>query len=496
MRWMTSGANNARAAGAALAAWVLAVGSLVAAVGEPAAAAERTFRAGAFAQNIDPPEYPVSVNGGMADRQATRATDPLHARCLVLDDGRKRLAIVVCDSCMIPREVFDEAKQLASKATGIPPEQMLMSATHTHTAVTASGVFQSEPDPKYQRFLAQQIAKGVAQAAAQLEPAQIGWASGHDPTQVFIRRWIMKPGTAPPNPFGQSGETVQMNPGHLNPNLVEPAAKPDTEVSILAVRTPAGRPIALLANYSLHYVGGLEPLSADYFGAFAARIGERLGAQDARPAFVGIMSNGTSGDANNNNYGQPALPRPAPGQRIREVAESVSAVAYEAYGRIEWRDWVPLAAREREVELGVRLPSAEDLAAARALLAEAGPGPYAKREHIYARETVLLAAYPATVRARLQALRIGPLGIVSSPCETFAATGLAIKQASPLKPTFTIELANGYNGYLPTPEEHARGGYETWRARSSYLAVDAEPKIRATLLELLAEVAAVPLEAE
>ena len=100
-----------------------------------------------------------------------------------------------------------------------------------------------------------------------------------------------------------------------------------------------------------------------------------------------------------------------------------------------------------------------------------------------------MAEYPDTVRVKLQAIRIGDLGIVSSPCETFVETGLAIKRQSPLKPTFTIELANGYNGYLPTPEQHALGGYETWRAKSSYLAEDAEPKVRRTLLRLLDEVA-------
>jgi hypothetical protein len=52
-----------------------------------------------------------------------------------------------------------------------------------------------------------------------------------------------------------------------------------------------------------------------------------------------------------------------------------------------------------------------------------------------------------------------------------------------------IELANGYNGYLPTPEQHTLGGYETWRAKSSYLARDAEPQLRRTLLQLLDQVA-------
>ena len=50
-------------------------------------------------------------------------------------------------------------------------------------------------------------------------------------------------------------------------------------------------------------------------------------------------------------------------------------------------------------------------------------------------------------------------------------------------------VANGYSGYLPTPEQHALGGYETWRAKSSYLAVDAEPKVRSALLKLLQDVA-------
>ena len=100
-----------------------------------------------------------------------------------------------------------------------------------------------------------------------------------------------------------------------------------------------------------------------------------------------------------------------------------------------------------------------------------------------------------------QAIRIGSLAIVGCPCETFTDTGLAIKEKSPFKKTksppnkespfiyetFTIGLANGYNGYLPPPEQQLLGGYETWRARTSYLEIEAEPKIRAAMLEVLAK---------
>ena len=85
----------------------------------------------------------------------------------------------------------------------------------------------------------------------------------------------------------------------------------------------------------------------------------------------------------------------------------------------------------------------------------------------------------------LQALRIGDLTIASAPCEVFAETGLGIKKGSVAKATFMIELANGYGGYLPSPEQHEFGGYETWPARSSFLEVEAETKIRTTLLNLI-----------
>jgi hypothetical protein len=442
----------------------------------------KTFRAGAFAQDITPTKFPISVNGGMQDRQAKGVHDRLHARCLVLDDGTSEIAIAVCDSCMIPREIMDEAKRLASKETGIPTERMLISATHTHTAPTVRPAFQSEPDPDYQKYLAEQISKGIAEAHSRLAPAKVGWGVGREPNQLFNRRWKMKPGSIAADPFGRTTDMVKMNPGYQVPGLLEPAGPVDPEVSVLSVRTRDGKPLALLANYSLHYVGGVEPLSADYFGAFAEKIGELL---KADAAFVGILSNGTSGDVNNINFGRPAPGKKEPFEQIRIVADAVARAALAAEQKIDYRDWVPLKVVEREIELDVRLPTEKDVERANEILT-AAKGPVLKAlPEIYARETVFLAKYPATVKAKLQAIRIGDLGIVSSPCETFTETGLDIKKKSPLKPTFTIELANGYNGYLPTPEQHRLGGYETWRARSSYLEVDASVKITATLLELL-----------
>ena len=78
------------------------------------------LRAGAFAMDVTPLKFPISMNGNMQDAPAKKAADPLHARCLVLDDGQTRVAFVVVDNCVIRRELLDDAKQRASKLTGIP----------------------------------------------------------------------------------------------------------------------------------------------------------------------------------------------------------------------------------------------------------------------------------------------------------------------------------------------------------------------------------------
>src|SRR5262249_6006344 len=156
----------------------------------------------------------------------------------------------------------------------------------------------------------------------------------------------------------------------------------------------------------LHYVGGVEPLSADYFAAFAERIGRLLNADDAEPRFVGIMSNGTSGDINNINFAGPAPAGRKPYEQIRVVANSVAKAAFEAFQTIQHRDWAPLKMVETEIELGVRLPKDEEVKDAKAILEQAKKPVLTTTREVYARETVLLAKYPPTVKVKLQATRI------------------------------------------------------------------------------------------
>lgn len=454
-----------------------------------AAQPARQFRAGAATSNITP-WLGISSNGGMANRVPQHVHDELHARALVLDDGQTRLALVTVDNCVVPRQVFDGAKKLVHQHTGLPIENMLMSATHTHTAATATAVFESEPDTEYVLFLTRKIADSVRMALNNLEPARVGFGVGQVPQHVFNRRWKMKPGTFPPNPFGGIDQ-VKTNPPTGSPDLIEPAGPTDPDLAVISVRALDGRPIALLANYSLHYVGAGH-FSADYFGAFADRIQQLVGADRQDPPFVGILSNGTSGNINNIEF-RPKRPveratsnTPAtPYSKMKVVANDIAAEALRVSNSIPYLDWVPLAVRHTEIELGVRRPTADALDRARRIMANAQGPTMRTGEEIYARETTMISEYPQKVPLMLQALRIGDLAIAAIPCEVFVEIGLEIKKKSPFATTFTTSLANGYNGYLPTPEHHRLGGYETWRARSSYLEIEASTRIVEQLFELL-----------
>ena len=305
-----------------------------------------TFRAGASTANITPPLGSGLVGNFGIPPPANYVHDELHARSLVLDDGTTKLVFVVVDNVGIIREVFDEAKRLIFEETKIPTAQILISSDHTHSASSASGIGEirggwnvGSPLDAYQRFLVRRIADGVRIAVNNLEPARIGWGAGNVPQHLFNRRWKMKNPVV--NPFGGMDQ-VQMNPGIKNPELLEPAGSTDPQVSFISVQSLKGRPIGLLANYSLHYVGGVprDHISADYFAVFADRIQELLKGDRQDPPFVGIMSNGTSGDVNNINFRGPAE-KHEPYAKMRIVANDVANEVLRVYQTIQYKDWVP-----------------------------------------------------------------------------------------------------------------------------------------------------------
>ncbi|MBT5017885.1 MAG: hypothetical protein HON04_04010 [Planctomicrobium sp.] len=447
-------------------------------------AQDKVFRAGSATSNITPPLGELIV-GGWKPIPATHIHDELHARCLILDDGETKIGFVICDNVGIPREVFDAARQLIDEETDLDVSKLLMAATHTHSATTARGDNKAavmETLTGYQQTLARRIADGVRRALNELQPAQIAWGSADEPTELFNRRWFVTDPKMLTNPFGGVDE-VRMNPSRGSKALVRPAGPVDPEVSFISVRTVEGQPIALLANYSLHYVGGVNSgdVSADYFGYFASMISDRLNTDSQHPPFVGILTNGTSGDVNNINFAG-SSPRVAKYQKMQMVAEKVTNRVMEAHSTLEWQDWVKLDSATTDLVLNVRQPTEEMLQHFEEL--EKRPKEERHiREETYSARIQKIQEGPSEVVVPLQVMRIGTLAIQAIPFEVFTEIGLELKDRSPFEDSFTIELANGSYGYLPTPAQHKLGGYETWLG-TCYVQLDGSEKIVEQLLYL------------
>ena len=449
-----------------------------------------TFRAGAATSNITPP-LGLPLVGGWTPLPATDVHDELHARVLLLDDGERRVGIVLCDNVGITREVFDNARKRIAEALPIPASHLLMASTHTHSAASARGsnrLVPNDPLTEYQQFIADRIVDAVRIAYGRLEPARIGWGSVNDDSELFNRRWFVEEESERRNPFG-GVDQVRMNPGGGS-TLIRPAGPVDPEISFVAVQALDGRPIAVLGNYSLHYVGGVPArvISADYFAYFASHLGQLLNAQDQFPPFVGILSNGTSGDVNNINFTDRG-PRREPFEKMRIVGHKVAEHVYQALSTIEYRSDLTVDGRFSDLSLAVRKPSDELLQYMddRKRRQAGGESPYHGREMTYTDRLASLANSPDEIDIPLQVIRIGDLGIAAIPFEVFTETGLELKERSPIGATFTIELANGSYGYLPTPEQHELGGYETWMGTNN-VEINASRKIVRRLLSMFDDV--------
>ena len=143
---------------------------------------------------------------------------------------------------------------------------MLISATHTHTAPASMGCLGTDADPTYVPYLREKLAEAIAAAEANLEPAQVGFGVANAAPFTALRRWIIRPDRVRDDPFGNPTVRATMHAGSNWDNVTGESGPEDPDLSLISVQSTDGRPIAVLANFSMHYFSGEKGLSADYFG--------------------------------------------------------------------------------------------------------------------------------------------------------------------------------------------------------------------------------------
>ena len=430
------------------------VGSLVLCAGSDAGAAE--LHIGRASTVITPNEQ----TGGVKP-----VLDDLHAKALVLQQGDTVAAIIALDLPVVNRDVVLAIRKRVAERSPIPAENIMISATHTHTGLTpgwaGSSSFPALSPPKdgpqveeaarYRGFLIETTVAAVAQAVDDLQPARVLAAIGHEDSLPFNRRFRMQDGT------------VVFNPGIGNPNIVQPVGPIDPLVPVVLFENADGKPLVTMVNYTLHLdtVGG-EVYSADYPYTLAKCLAEVKGGE-----MLTMFSIGTGGNINHIDVNGPKLQKgQAEAARIGIV---LAAKVLKTYRTLEQVD----ACRLRIARETVMLPPVElqpgDLERAKSLAAREASG--GKKLNLLERVFTQRAFFAEAQEGRpldieVQVISLGDqLAWVALPGEVFVEIGLAIKQGSPFPITMVHELAYDWIRYVPDRKGFQEGSYEAINTR-------------------------------
>jgi neutral ceramidase len=452
--------------------------------------AQTPIKAGAAKVNITPP-YGTIINGDFLPMYTMIIHDSLYAKALALSNGKERFVFVVVDNMTLDGDIINDAKAVIKKLTGLQATQVMISCTHAHSCGSVVEVATCSADLAYRLALSGKIATAVQLALTNLQPAKIAWGHVDVPKHVSCRRWYMKPGFTAISPFGDT-DRVWMNPPAGSEFLGQPVSPTDPEVSYLAVKTISDKWISVLANYSTHYVADIpeNTISADYFGQIDIMLKTKLKAGND---FVGIMSNGTSGDVNTFDFRQEKNYPVAKFEKNKFIANDITDSVIFSLQKAIWNSKPFFKTATVQTLIATRKPSPEVLARSTELVKNTDFHTLNTTDkasdaiaRLYAMEIVKLDHYQSDkLYLPLQAIRIGDGTIGTLPGEFFSETGLQLKKQAPCKYYFSVSLANAMVGYVPPASQFELGGYETWLCSGSHAEEHAEEKISAALMKLI-----------
>lgn len=413
------------------------------------------LKCGFYEKDITPP-LGANIPGYFVQRKAEGVKEELFSKALALEvDGTCAIVISV-DAVLMAQEVHDTAVARIFKATGIPSDRILISATHAHTGgpvkKEADPPFY-EPDGEYFAMLGRMVGDSGILAFQRLRPATTRFAREELYGVSYIRNYMMKDGS------------VRTNPGWGNPGIDRPMSKIDPEFSAMFFYDETDQPIGLLANFAMHHdcVGGNQ-YSGDYSGYMAQELKKNFG-----QGFVTVFLNGACGNINHADMTKSAeeFAREATYEKIgRKLADEVVKLYKDAEPFAIDR----IAGKKEVLFIPRRSVSDEEVQATRELVAtipmeglvfsmnepESPKYKRAKGERLLA-----FIELPEKLPVSVQAMRLGACMLYALSGEVYTEFGQYIKAHSPCSCNMVAELANGGEScYIPTPEAFGTEIYE------------------------------------
>lgn len=452
--------------------WSIAVFASLFVVGATFAADE-PLKIGIAETDITPPVgFPMA--GYYHERLAEGTIDPLKAKAIVFRGPKQQAAWVACDLIGISTDLSRAIRASASEKTGIPAANIVISATHSHTAPDygkdlVKYLDKAPQDPLRSGYIEKLIAGPVSainEAFAKAEPMQLEAGSAAQQTPVsFNRRFVMRDGSV----------KTWMN--WQNPDVVRAAGPIDPEIGLIMARSADGKPRGILSNFALHLdtVGGAK-WSADYphFIEYSLR---KTPGNDV----ISIFGTGCCGDINHVN------PRSPERNKADVIGGSIGLSVQEQLDKLQKVDATDVIVKSRIVQLPLQDATKEEVAKSIEILAAARRKekveflehvtaykklmldhfrhrePFANAEdHITWGVSKSLAGIGDLLPVDVTVIALGhDVAIVYLPGEVFVELGLAIKQASPFRTTMVVELTNCVETiYIPNRAAYAGGSYE------------------------------------
>jgi putative membrane-bound dehydrogenase-like protein len=425
-------------------------------------------RVGAAAVNLRS-DGTMVIAGSIEPHYAAEQEGELRAVAVVIEQpGQAKLAIVACDVLWIPRDLADAAVAEIEQQTGIPPNHVLINATHTHHAPSTAPAHGFGVVPKFREELQHGIVRAVKEANSRLEggEARLFFHLANEDTVGSNSRQLLEDGNIT---WGGQQEPSEK---------ARPTAPFDPQLPVLDFRDVSGKTRALLFNHSTHTIGtrsGRDVRSPSFYGLAAQELETELG------GIVGFLE-GASGSTHNV---APVVPVP-------ECIERLKATIRDARTKAQPRPVSRLAGIRRPFKFRVRrFNEAQDDAKIARYMNAYGPQGAARVREVFANmRHQLRDRQGAEQETWIQVVAVGDVAIVGVPAEYFTVLGIDIKRRSPFEFTYVAELANDWIGYLPDREGHRLGGYQTWMGLHSYAEEGTGERMVDEVVDILNELAA------
>jgi len=439
------------------------------------------------------PKEKVNVAGQFHMRITNVVRDPVTVTALAISGGQDpadSFIFISCDTCMIPAYVVDKTRQIiAAKNKDFPVQNLVLNATHTHTAPDIRpGVYDySTLKPEdlngtllpevYRDYYSEKIAEAALESWAHRRAGSVAWGLGyavvgHNRRTVYCKNFSERP-EYQDTPGWEIKTNAQMYGTTDDPWFSHMEGGVDHAVQFLFTfdndKKLTGSVINLVCPSQ--ETEGLSEISADFWHdirvALRAKYGQNL--------FV-LPQCAAAGDQSPHLM----LHKKAHERRLKlkgmdarqEIAEKVAAAFDEtlAWARKDIQTQAPLGHAVREIHLTRRPVTPDEYQKNVEWLRQAQAGQRELTGLSLDRCRQVVADYEAQRKniARVQpvevhVVRLGDVVFATNPFELFLDFGLRIQAQSPAVQTFIVQLAgkgiDHGGGYLSTERASQGGGY-------------------------------------